>query len=188
MERNQITGLLQKYYDGMSNQEEEKKLMDYFLRSDVPEDLDVDRKHFEALADMQNESIEVPADLEANILARLAVEQRPTRRLNTRLLYTITSVAAGLALIVSTFIFLDKQNNLGTYDDPQVAYAETKEALGMVSRIMNKGTEQLAGLSEMDRAMQPLNNLGKVEKAKENLKYLGKFDEGIEKSRGLLSK
>lgn len=186
MERNQITGLLQKYYDGMSSPEEEKMLMDYFLRSNVPEDLDVEQKHFEALAAMQDEKIEVPADLESNILVRLAVEQRPTRRLNTRLLYTITSVAAGLALIVSTFIFLNRQPDLGTYDDPQVAYAETKEALGMVSRLFNQGTEKLAGLGEMDKAMKPLEQLGKVDKVTENLKFLEKLDEGMKQTRGII--
>jgi len=180
--------LLQKYYEGMSNKEEEKMLMDYFLRGEVPKDLDVDRMHFEALADMQDESIEVPADLESKILARLSVEQAPTRRMNTRFLFTLTSVAAGLALIVSTFLFINRQPNLGTYDDPQMAYAETKEALEMVSNIFNQGTEKLSGLNQMDKAMQPLGKLGKMDKASENLKYLGKFDEGVEKAKGILIK
>ncbi len=186
MERNQITGLLQKYYNALSSQDEEKKLMDYFLGSDVPDELDIDRKHFLALADMQNEEIEVPADLESNILARLAVEQRPVRKLNTRFLYTLTSVAAGLALIVSTFLFLNREPNLGTYDDPQIAYAETKQALEMVSQLFNQGIEKLSGLEEMDRAMQPLNQLENVGKASKNLKYLEKFDEGVNETHGLL--
>ena len=187
MERNQITGLLQKYYERLSSQDEEKKIMDYFLGGDVPDDLEMDRKHFLALADMQNEDIEVPSDLESNILNRLAAEQKPVRRLNTRMLYTITSVAAGLALVVSTFMFINRQPNLGTYDDPQIAYAETKEALEMVSQIFNQGTDQLSNLSEMDRAIQPLNQLGKVGKVSENLKYLEKFDEGMDKTRGIFN-
>ena len=186
MERNQINGLLQKYYEGMSSRDEERKLLDYFLGSDVPAELDIDRKHFLALADMQNDEIEVPADLESNILARLAVEQKPVSLLKSRFVYTAISVAAGLALIVSTFMFINKQQNLGTYDDPQIAYAETKEALELVSQFFNMGTENLAGLGEMDRAMQPLSQLKKVEEVSENLKYLGKFSEGIEKTRSLL--
>lgn len=187
MERNQIATLLQKYYDGMSSQEEENKLLEFFTREELPEEFDIDRKHFMALADMQNEEIEVPADLEANILARLAVEQKPVRLLNSRVLYTITSVAAGLALIVSTFLYINRQPNLGTYDDPQVAYAETREALEMVSQIFNQGTEKLSGLGEMDRAMQPLATLNKVDKVSDNLKYLGKFDDGMEKTKDLLN-
>lgn len=186
MERNQINSLLQKYYEGMSSRDEERKLLDFFLGSDVPAELDIDRKHFLALADMQNEEIEVPANLESNILARLAVEQKPVSLLKSRFVYTAISVAAGLALIVSTFMFLNKQQNLGTYDDPQIAYAETKEALELVSQFFNMGTEKLAGLGEMDRAMQPLSQLKKVEEVSENLKYLGKFSEGIEKTRSLL--
>ena len=183
MERNQIVALLQKYYNGMSSQEEERKLLEFFTGPDVTEEFDVDQKHFLALADMQNEEIEVPADLEANILARLAIEQKPVRKLNTRLLYTITSVAAGLALIVSTFMFINRQPNLGTYDDPQIAYAETKEALDMVSQIFNKGTEKLSGLEDMNKAMEPLNKLGEVDKVSNSLKYLGKFKEGIDKTK-----
>ncbi len=174
MERKQIAALLQKYFDGMSNKQEERDLREFFAGADVPEEFDIDRKHFLAMADMQNEEIEVPADLEANIMARLAVEQKPVRRLNTRMLYTITSVAAGLALIVSTFMFINRQPNLGTYDDPQLAYAETKEALEMVSQMFNRGTEKLSGLGEMEKAMQPLSTLGK-------------FGEGMDRTMGLLN-
>ncbi len=183
MERDQIVALLQKYYKGMSSQEEEKELLEFFAEQDVPEEFDVDQKHFLAMADMQKEDIEVPADLEANILARLAVEQKPARRLNSRMLYTITSVAAGLALLLSTFMYINRQPNLGTYDDPQIAYAETKEALEMVSKIFNQGTEKLSGLNEMDKAMQPLNILGKVNLVSDNLKYLSKFGEGGDSSK-----
>lgn len=186
MERNQITDLLQKYYNGMSSQDEEKMLMDYFTGGDIPDDFKIDMKHFLALADMQNEEIEVPADLESNILAMLAKEQKPVRRLNNRMLYTFTSVAAGLALIVSTFMYINRQPNLGTFDDPQIAYAETKQALDLVSQLFNQGTDKLSGLGEMDRAMQPLNQLGRVDKVSENLKYLEKFDEGVMETRGLI--
>lgn len=188
MERNQITGLLQKYYKGMSSQDEEKKIMNYFSGGDVPDDLEIDRKHFLALADMQNEDIEVPSDLESNILKLLAAEQKPVRRLNSRMLYTLTSVAAGLALIVSTLMFINRQPDLGTFDDPQIAYAETKEALEMVSQLFKQGTDKLSGLEEMDRAMQPLNQLGRVDMVSENLKYLEKFNEGIDKARGILNR
>ena len=186
MDRKKVTELLQKYYDGMSSAEEEKRLLEYFREDNVPEELDVDRLHFLALADMQNEDIEVPEDLEANILSRLAVEQRPPRRLNTRFLYTATSIAAGLAIILSTYLFLNRQPDLGTYDDPQVAYAETKEALDMVSKYFNMGTSELSELKAFNQAVEPLGKLKKVDEASSDLKYLNKFQVGIKKSNGLL--
>jgi hypothetical protein len=170
----------------MSSSEEEMRLLEYFRKGNVPEDLDVDRLHFLALADMQNEDIEVPEDLESNILSRLAVEQRPVRRLNSRFLYTVTSIAAGMAIIVSTYLFLNRQPDLGTYDDPQVAYAETKEALDMVSKYFNKGTSELSELKAFNQAVEPLGQLKKVEKASTDLKYLNKFQVGVEKTRGII--
>jgi len=186
MDRKKVIGLLQKYYDGMSSPEEEKKLLMYFREDDVPEEFNADRLHFLALADMQNEEIEVPDELETNILARLAVEQKQTRRINKRFLYSVSSIAAGLAIIMSTYLFLNRQPDLGTYDDPQVAYAETKEALNMVSKYFNQGTNQLSELGRMNQAIEPLEKLGKVNEASSDLKYLGKFQEGIGRTRGIL--
>ena len=77
-------------------------------------------------------------------------------------------------MFVSTFMFINRQPNLGTYDDPQLAYAETKEALEMVSQMFNRGTEKLAGLGEMDKAMQALSTFGK-------------FGEGMDRTMGLLN-
>jgi hypothetical protein len=172
----------------MTSKEVEKALLEFFRTSEIPEEFNVDKKHLLALADMQNEDIEVPEDLEANILARLAREQNPVRKLNKRVLYTITSIAAGLALIVSTFMYLNRQPDLGTYDDPQVAYAETREALELVSKYFNHGTEKLSGLNQMEKAIQPLNTLGKVNDVSNNLKYLGKFEEGIKEASVLINK
>lgn len=183
MEKKQITGLLQKYYDGMSNPEEEKRLLDFFRGDDVPEEFDVDRRHLLALSDMQNEDIEVPKDLEYNILSRLAVEQSKSGRLKSRMLFTLTSVAAGLALVASTFLFLNREPDLGTYDDPLVAYTESREILEMVSASFNQGTEKLKGLGEMEEAIQPLGSLGKVDDVSGKLKYLEKFNEGVGQTR-----
>lgn len=186
MERNQIKTLLQKYYNAVSTREEENMLKEYFQGKDLPDEMKLEQLHFLAMADMRNEEIEVPADLESKILARLSVEQAKRKWLNNRTLITLTSIAAGLALVLSTFVFLNSRKDLGTYDDPQIAYAQSKDALDMVSRYFNQGTSGLANLREMDRSMEPLNNLERVEDVSNNLKYLGKFNEGVKKTRGLI--
>lgn len=186
MERNQVKTLLQKYYDAVSTREEEDMLRAYFKGKELPDEMKLEQLHFLAMADMQNEEIEVPNDLESKILARLSVEQSKRNWLNSRMLFTAVSIAAGLALVISTFVFINNQKDLGTYDDPQIAYAESKDALDMVSRYFNQGTSGLTNLREMDRSMEPLNNLERVEDVSKNLKYLGKFNEGVKKTRGLI--
>ena len=186
MERNQVKTLLQKYYDAVSTMEEENMLREYFKGKELPDEMKLEQLHFLAMADMQNEEIEVPNDLESKILARLSVEQSKRNWLNSRMLFTAVSIAAGLALVISTFVFINSRKDLGTYDDPQIAYAESKEALDMVSRYFNQGTSELTNLREMDRSMEPLNNLERVEDVSKNLKYLGKFNEGVKKTRGLI--
>jgi len=186
MERNQVKTLLKKYYDAVSTREEENMLREYFKGKDLPDEMKLEQLHFLAMADMQNEEIEVPDDLESKILARLSVEQSKRKWLNSRMLITVTSMAAGLALVISTFVFINNQKDLGTYDDPQIAYAESKDALDMVSRYFNQGTSGLSNLRAMERSMEPLNNLERVEDVSKNLKYLGKFNEGVKKTRGLI--
>lgn len=186
MERNQVKTLLQKYYDAVSTREEEDMLRAYFKGKELPDEMKLEQLHFLAMADMQNGEIEVPNDLESKILARLSVEQSKRNWLNSRMLFTAVSIAAGLALVISTLVFINSRKDLGTYDDPQIAYAESKEALDMVSRYFNQGTSGLTNLREMDRSMEPLNNLERVEDVSKNLKYLGKFNEGVKKTRGLI--
>lgn len=45
-----------------------------------------------------------------------------------------------------------KSNDLGTYDDPEVAYRETQKALALISKSVNKGIGSMSYLNEYEQS------------------------------------
>jgi hypothetical protein len=93
---------------------------------------------------------------------------------NRRIQYLVFSIAAALLLMVSTFIFLSRQNQTQYISDTKIAYAESHQALELVSKLFNEGTSQLSGLSKINQAIEPLSKLNSLDKAAKSLSNLGK--------------
>jgi hypothetical protein len=174
MKTSEVKILLQKYYEGLTSPSEESNLEKYFLESPASPEFEADRLHFQAVASMKNEEIPVPEDLEISVLNTLKKVQRVQVRENRRIIYLGLSVAAGLLLLVSTFIFITRQDNSGLVTDPKIAYAESRQALELVSKYFNQGTSQLSGLSKINQAVEPLNKLNSLDRAAKRLTDLGK--------------
>lgn len=174
MKTNEVKILLQKYYDGLTSPSEESDLEEYFLNNQVAPEFEADKLHFMAVAAMRDEDIEVPVDLEASVLHKLNEVQKKKWLGNRRIQYLAFSIAAALLLMVSTFIFLSRQNQTQYISDPKIAYAESRQALELVSKFFNEGTSHLSGLSKINQAVEPLNKLTTLDKAAQSLYNLGK--------------
>ncbi|MCX6224582.1 MAG: hypothetical protein NTV01_07510 [Bacteroidia bacterium] len=175
MKTNEVKVLLQKYYNGLTSPGEESDLEEYFLNGRVDPEFEADKIHFLAVAAMRDEEIPVPDDLEASVLDALKVVQKDHKHANRRITYMVLSVAAGLFLMVSTYILLSRQNQTQYISDPKIAYAESREALEMVSKFFNEGTSQLSGLSRINQAFEPLQKLNSLDKAAKRLSAIGKL-------------
>jgi hypothetical protein len=175
MKMNEVKALLQKYYDGLTSPQEESDLEMYFLTGAIDPSMEADKLHFQAVSSMRNEEIPVPDDLEASVLETLSRVQKDQARGNRRILYTAFSVAAGLLLLVSTFVFLNRQNDIRPVTDPVVAYAESREALELVSKYFNEGTSRISDLGKIREAVEPLGKLNSLDKAAKSLSHLGKL-------------
>lgn len=175
MKTNEIKILLQKYYDGLTSSAEEAELERYFLANDTDPDLDADKLHFQAMASMRDEEIAVPEDLEASVLQTLQKVQKTVAPGSRRFIYWSVSIAASLLLMVSSYVFLSGDHRSNLVTDPKIAYAESRQALEMVSKYFNQGTAHLSGLSKINDAMQPLNRLNSLDKAVKSLSALGKL-------------
>ena len=174
MKTNEVKILLQKYYDGLTSVQEESDLEQYFLNDRTDPEFEADKLHFLAVSSMKDEEIPVPDDLEASVLQTLKEAQKNRMRSSRRTLYLGLSIAAGLLLMVSTYIFLARQDQTLYINDPKIAYAESRQALEMVSKMFNEGTSQLSGLSKFNQAVEPLSKLNSLDKAAKSLSFLGK--------------
>lgn len=188
METKRTQILLQKYYDGISTPEEELDLLEYFSENEVPEEWKSAKEQLLGFQDIRDEEISIPEDLQQSIIKNLEPLQidKKVKRLNTRPIYSVISVAASIVLIASALLFMNRQPDLGSFDDPDIAYAETKEALDMVSKYFNQGTEKLTNLGKMEEAVKPLVNLKKVDDTRRTLGYLNSFEQGIKATRGII--
>lgn len=173
MEAKQVRALLQKFYDGATTPEEEKRLTTYFSGRSVPEEFLADQEVFLSLHLYSIDNIEIPEDLESHITSSLEQVQHSRGSTRTRLRYAISSAAAVILILVSTLLIMNRKEQLGTYNDPQLAYAETKETLDLVAKYLQMGTGKLQNLGKYSDAIQPLKNLDL-------------FEKGIQKSSGIL--
>ena len=74
------------------------------------------------------------------------------------------AIAASVAVLLGTgcYVFLKRNNtsneNLGTYDDPELAFIETQKALAMLSSHVNKGVEGMQYMQEFEKTKNKIFN------------------------------
>ncbi len=170
MKDKDLKQLLEKYYSGESTEEDEIFLNEYFNGNSVSEGYEAEKLIFRYFEEEKN--IPPPAvDFEIRIMEGVDRfnKKRKAQELRTYL-YPVIGVAASILLILGAqLIFSPKEKSTDTYDDPQIAYAETRRILYDVSIKLNRGK----------RSMEPV---GKISKMK------GKSFEAINKSTEIISK
>lgn len=183
MKTNEIKILLQKFFDGTTTPEEEMILEELLLNGQPHPGLEAEERMFRERLDIRNQEIPVPEDLEFLVLNRLAPLQNRPERSNKRILYYMMSAAAAILVLISSVVFLNRQDQSMTISDPQLAYAESREALEMVSSMLNRGTAGLSTLNKLNTAVKPLQNLSSIDKAANELSILSKFGDALESAQ-----
>ena len=142
MESHKIDTLLEKYFEGETTIAEEKELQSYFSGSDVAQHLEQYRPMFGYFTQAREQQFE------------RAVPLHPRKRKAVAWL----SVAASVAVLIGigTFAYNNMQNqpkqDLGTYDDPEVAFRETQKALDMLAAHVNTGVESVGYINEYEQS------------------------------------
>lgn len=142
MELNKIELLLEKYFRGETNIAEENELRDYFSSSNISPKLEQYKPVFGYLrqAKEQHFTKEIQLKSRKRNLARFSIA---------------ASVIVLLGIGVYNYFNYNntKQNqNLGTYDDPEVAFRETQKALSMLSTQINTGFESVQYIQEYENS------------------------------------
>lgn len=158
--------LRRKYWKGTSEAEEEKLLKKQAAKG---KDGDVEDEFFTYLESKKAEKMNAP-DFDAEILQAIN-KQTATKRsflhnINWRIAAAIVLLLSMGALLVNKQIS-SKDNSassdqlvmLDTYDDPQLAYEETKKALLLISGKLNKGQAYAAELKKFKQTQENLKKL-----------------------------
>lgn len=155
MDSNRIEELLQKYWNCETSLEEEKQLRDYFQRPDVPDHFKETANLFRYFEQQKNTSVQDIA------LDGVIMQDHNTGR-TRKLVYNSLRIAAGVAVLVVAGWFIQRETKtdttaavlVDTYDDPKLAFEETKKALKMISNGFEQAEQQAKKLNLFNEAQQ----------------------------------
>jgi hypothetical protein len=180
MDIRQIKILLDKYNRAETTLGEEQMLREYFSgQSEIPAELEPYRAAFQYYESMRKMTVQKPG-LEKKLEALIDREQgrKPVFLMN-RLVVRWIAAAAMVVFISTTVLIVNKSRkpDLGTYDDPEMAYLEAQRALLYISKTLNQGTKELSNISKLNSGVASLKNLKKLDSGMDKLKLISKLNE-----------
>ncbi|HEY9116842.1 MAG TPA: hypothetical protein VIN11_03395 [Roseivirga sp.] len=168
--------LLKKYWEAESSLQEEQELK-VLLRSSENTDLEEEKAlfaHFDT-----TKTTELDASFDESFLAQIeALEQEKGAKVISLKSYFreyAKIAAAVVVLFVSGMFYYQQQQGVmveDTFEDPELAYAELKKQLLIVSQYLNKGKATVSELSNLGRIPSELESFSKLGEASEGLEML----------------
>jgi hypothetical protein len=169
MDSNRIEELLSKYWNCETSLEEEQQLREYFKGGDVPEQWKETAALFRYFEENKKKTLN---DLAFDAAVIQNVQPQKKGKL-VKLFYNTMRIAAGLAVLVMAVWFVRKevrettpQQVVDTYDDPQLAFEETKKALLMISKSFGTAESQAKKLNMFNEAQEEIQKKDKVKNPK----------------------
>jgi hypothetical protein len=145
MDSKQIEQLLEKYWNCETSLEEEQQLRAFF-RGSVPENLRETADLFRYFDWQKEQKITSPNfDKEVKVI----IDRNAPRGKGISLVVNYARIAAGLLVVVTATYFVREEIRKAyppevadTYSDPKLALEETKKALMMISKGLNKAQKE----------------------------------------------
>lgn len=160
--------LIEKYFEGKTSIEEEKKLKNFFSHENVPADLAKYRAYFSV---MKTEKERKMKDIDF---------EPPTSK--TRLINSATfrrwSIAAVIILLVGLGLFFDNKRNQNRKQEVTEAYKKTESALQYAGFWMNKGVSEAEELAHFNRGLEKIAMLDYYEHSTNKMQKLSTFNKG----------
>lgn len=142
---NSIDKLLEKYENGETSLKEEQVLKNYFSQDNVAPHLEHYKPMFAYFLGNQQEQY------------TKALPLKTKRTFN----YKWLSVAAVAVIMLG--VYFSQPKDLGTIEDPELAFNEVSKQLAMISNHFNKGTSAVNYLDEVNKGASTLNYLNEIE-------------------------
>lgn len=150
MALNNIENLLEKYENGETTLKEEQELKNYFSQETVAAHLEIYKPIFDYFSVNQEETFTRTVPLKSKSVFN----------------YKWISVAAVAVLLFGVYFSMpmfQQEDDLGTFDDPMMAYNEVVKSLELISNSLNKGTEKISYLNHLDNGVSKVGYLEEME-------------------------
>jgi hypothetical protein len=159
MDSKNMEDLLKKYWDCETTLEEEKQLREYFGGNDIPDQWKDTAALFRYFENTKKKSLNDLA-FESQVIRKI---HAPKKSKVVRLVYNTMRIAAGLAVVIAATWFIRNevrettpQAVVDTYDDPKLAFEETKKALLMISKSFGTAEEQTRKINMFNEAQEEI--------------------------------
>lgn len=176
--------LIEKYFEGETTLQEEKKLKEFFSSSTVPAELEEFVPVFAYFSE-EKKIVSTTVSQAKPVPARVI----PITRKRAFWL-TVSGIAASIIFIVAIVVESGKNNPAGNenytgqeYSSEEInaAYQQTRQVLAFVSNKFSQGTEPLNKVSKIGYSEKPLEQIKKLDKSLSNLSgNMVKMENGIE--------
>lgn len=159
MDFKNMEDLLKKYWDCETTLEEEKQLREYFGANSIPDQWKDTAALFRYFEQTKKKSL---GDLafDGKVMHKIHAPKQTKIR---RLVYNTMRIAAGLAVVLAATWFIRNevrestpQAVVDTYDDPKLAFEETKKALLMISKSFGTAEEQARKINLFNEAQEEI--------------------------------
>lgn len=168
MDSKKIDELLNKYWKCETSLEEEHELHNYFREGNIPEQLKETADLFRYF-DVHKKKTLTDVAFDHQVMKKV---KAPTTGKMATLVYNSMRIAAGVVvLMVAVWLVRSEirqstpQEMVDTYNDPKLAFEETKKALMMISKSFGTAEEQARKINVFNEAQEEIQK----EEAKTNL-------------------
>ena len=159
MDSKEINDLLARYWNCETSLAEEQQLRDYFKSDDIPPELRETAALFQYFGDNRKKSLR---DISFDKLVLERVRPAGEGKVK-RLFYNSMRIAAGLVVVMMAVWFIRNevrestpQEMVDTYDDPKLAFEETKKALMMISKSFGTAEQQAKKINMFNEAQEEI--------------------------------
>jgi len=158
MDSNKIEELLNKYWACETSLEEEQQLKEFFRGQSIPEQLKETAELFRYFEIHKKKSLN-DSSFDGQVMNRV----NPKRGKVVSLVYSAMKIAAGVSVLVVATWFVrneirknDPVEMVDTYDDPKLAFEETKKALMMISKSFGRAEMETKKINLFNEAQQDI--------------------------------
>src|SRR3954464_15958746 len=159
MDSKKIEELLNSYWNCETSLEEEQSLRTYFKGDGIPQHLKETAALFQYFESPKKKSL-TDLDFDDKVLKRVNKDKLGKTR---SLLFNTMRIAAGIAVLMAAIWFVrtevrksTPQEAADTYEDPKLAFEETKKALLMISKGFGKAEEQAKKINIFNEAKEEI--------------------------------
>lgn len=139
MDWQKIEILVEKYFEGSTSVEEEGVLKNYFSSNEVADSLKQYQPLFSYLQIAKNETAPKKSDVKPRIQFKKWI--------------SIAAVFVFIAVLTTVLnLKTNESQDLGTFNDPEIAYAETMKALELLATNVNHGMESVYYINEYQQS------------------------------------